>query len=182
MQPLKILHQWLVQNTNKEHYLFAYNDFRALFPRLSDNAFKALMSRAVSAQILTRVCRGIFLYEPSMSHDGLLLFHVAALLRADSLNYISLETVLSDVGVISQIPINTITIMSSGRSHVVRCNTFARIEFVHTSRKPTDLVDTLYYDQRCGLWRATVAHAIQDMKLTRRNCDLIDWELVNELI
>ena len=30
-------------------------------------------------------------------------------------NYISLETALSDEGVISQIPINRITIMSTGR-------------------------------------------------------------------
>lgn len=102
--------------------------------------------------------------------------------RADTLNYISLETVLSDAGVISQIPMNTITIMSSGRSHVLRCDKFGRIEFVHTSQKPADLVDTLYYDKRCGLWRASIAQAIQDMKSTRRNCDLIDWELVNELI
>lgn len=37
-------------------------------------------------------------------------------------------------------------------------------------------------DHRCGMWRANVALALRDMKATRRNCDLIDWDIVNEFI
>ena len=109
-----------------------------------------------------------------------MLFHIAALIRANQFNYISLETALSDEGVISQIPINWISIESSGRSNVISCGEFGTIEFVHTEKKPSDLVDQLTYDGDCGLWRASVSLALKDMKRAKRNCDLIDWDVANE--
>lgn len=99
-----------------------------------------------------------------MPKDGLLLYHAAALLRADKFNYISLETALSDAGVISQIPLNWISMMSSGRSSTISCGEFGNIEYVHTQQKPTFLSPQLTYDHRCGLWRANVHQAIKDMK------------------
>ena len=96
------------------------------------------MSQAARSELLTRRCRGIYLYKPALTTDGLLLYHVAPLLRADNFNYISLETVLSDVGVISQIPVNWISIMSSGRSNDISCGEFGAIEYIHTRQeKPT---------------------------------------------
>ena len=172
---------WLSQNANEKHYLFTLRDLRALCPDLSESAFKVLLSRA-SAYLLTRVCRGIYLFKETLPLDGLLLFRIAALLRADEFNYISLETVLSDAGVISQVPINCISIMSSGRSSIISCKEFGTVEFVHTNQKPIDLIDKLNYDNNCGLWRANVSLALRDMKRVHRNCDLIDWDVVNELI
>lgn len=182
MQPIKRLTQWLLENANDKHYLFTSHDLRAVVSDLSDSSFKTLLSRAVRSGLLKRVCRGLYLYKKAMPDDGLLLFHVATLLRADEFNYISLETVLSDVGVISQIPMNWISIMTSGRSYTISCGDFGTIEFVHTNRKPNDLLNQLSYDSNCGMWRANVALAIRDMKATKRNCDLIDWDLANELI
>ena len=182
MQPMRILSDWLQENANNEHYLFVPQDLRALFPDLSDSAFKTLLSRAVRSGYLTRICRGLYTYKKAIPPTGLLLFHAAAYLRSNTFNYISLETVLSDSGVISQIPINRISIMSSGRSSIVSCGTFGTIEFIHTNQKPTDIMEQLSYDAPCRLWRANVALALRDMKATRRNCDLIDWDIANELI
>jgi hypothetical protein len=182
MQPIKTLAKWLINNTNHEHYLFTLFDMRALFPYLSNSAFKTLMSRAVRSELLVRLCRGIYLYKPALPKDGLLLYHAAALLRADKFNYISLETVLSDMGVISQIPFNWISIMSSGRSSIISCGEFGTIEYVHTRQKPELFRAQLTYDHSCGLWRANVHLAIRDMKATRRNCDLIDWSIVDEFV
>lgn len=182
MQPIKQLDQWLSKNANDKHYLFTLRDLRPLYPNLSDSAFKTLFSRAVHSGLLVRVCRGLYLFEKALPPDGLLLFHAAALIRADELNYISLETVLSDAGVISQIPINRISIMSSGRSNIINCNDFGIIEFVHTNQKPSDLIKQLTYDHDCGLWRANVTLALRDMKATGRNRDLIDEDTINELI
>lgn len=182
MQPMKYLAEWLSQNASNNHYLFAHSDLRALCKHLSNASFKTLLSRAVRSSILTRVCRGIYLYKNALPTDGLLLYHTAALLRADEFNYISLETVLSDVGVISQIPINWISIMSSGRSNTISCGEFGTIEFVHTVQKPEDLIDYLIYDRIYGMWRASVSLALRDMKAAHRNCDLIDWDTVHELI
>jgi predicted transcriptional regulator of viral defense system len=180
MQPIKILIDWLQQNVSSDRYLFSLQDLRAVCSDISDIAFKTLLSRSVSLGYLERVCRGLYAY-PKTS-QGLLLFHAAAHLRSNEFNYISLETALSDADVVSQIPINSITIMSSGRSNKISCGKFGTIEFVHTSQKPTDIMDQLTYDEDCRLWRASVQLAIRDMKRTHRNCDLIDWDKANESI
>lgn len=181
MQPIKYLVNWLSQHVNSEHYLFMLHDLRALFPDLSTPAFKTLMSRAVHAGYLGKVCRGLYINK-RVSQSGLVLFHAAALLRANEFNYISLETALSDAGVISQIPINRISIVSSGRSNIISCGPLGTIEFVHTNQKPNQLIKQLHYDANCRLWRASVPLALRDMKATHRNLDLIDWNAANEFI
>jgi predicted transcriptional regulator of viral defense system len=182
MQPLRYLSHWLESNTNNERYLFTLQDMRALLPKLSNATFKTLLSRAVKATLLTRVCRGLYLYKKAAPPDGQLLFHAATLLRANEFNYLSLETVLSDAGIISQIPINWICVLSSGRSNVITCGEFGTIEFIHTNQKPTAIIDQLSYDTDRKLWRANIVLALRDMKATRRNCDLINWDIANEFI
>jgi hypothetical protein len=179
---MKNLVKWLDKNITSKSCLFSLHDLRALYPNLSNSTFKALISRAASAGHLDRLCRGIYLYRRAMNYDGLMLFHIAAHLRANELNYISLETALSDAGIISQIPMNWISIMSSGRSNIISCGEFGTIEFVHTNQKPNDIMNQLSYDKNCGLWRANVPLALRDMKATHRNCDLIDWDIANEFI
>lgn len=167
---------------SEEHFLFTLSDLRAALPKKTPGAFKVLLSRAEKSNLFMRVCRGLYLYPKVPYQKGLLLFHAAARLRADEFNYISLETVLSDAGVISQLPINWITIMSSGRRNIIRCGEFGTIEFIHTSQSPAELKDQLVYDQRCHLWRASVEQALRDMKVTRRSMDGVDRSVINELV
>lgn len=166
----------------EEHYLFTLADLRTTLPKLSPGAFKLVVSRAEKANLFRRVCRNLYLYPKVPYQNGLLLFHAAARLRADEFNYLSLESVLSEAGVISQVPINWITVMSSGRRNVIRCGEWGTIEFVHTSHKPGDVCNQLEYDARCHLWRASVPLALRDMKATRRSLDIIDWSVVHESV
>jgi len=182
MQPVRRLMYNLVNLASADHYLFAPEDLRVLVPDLSDGAFKTLLSRAVQAGYLDRVCRGLYLYVQVMPHSGLLLFHAAARLRADGFNYLSLETVLSDAGVISQVPVNWISVMSSGRSTVLACGRWGTIEFVHTRQRPEELAGQLSYDSRCRLWRASVPQALRDMRATHRNLELVDWSVAHEFV
>jgi Family of unknown function (DUF6088) len=182
VQPIKELTRVVESLATEDHCLFTLSDLRASLPMLSSGAFKVLMSRAEKSGLFRRVCRGLYLYPKVKYQSGLLLLHAAARLRADELNYISLETALSDAGVISQLPINWITLMSSGRSNIIRCGDWGTIEFVHTSQKPEALKNQLTYDIRCHLWRASVGLAVRDMKSARRNLDLIDWSVVNESV
>ena len=182
MQPIKQLSQILDNLADSENYLFALDDLRGALPDAGPESFKALLSRAQKSGILKRICKGIYLYQRINYPAGHVLFHTAVKLRADAFNYLSLESVLSDAGVISQIPLNWITLMSSGRSHIVDCGEFGHIEYIHTKRKPDDVANQLTYDRECRLWRASVALALLDMKLTRRNTDLVDWSLANELV
>lgn len=95
--------------SSPERYLFTPSDMRALVADVSDEAYRVLLSRATRTGKLERVCRGLYMYLPAKPALGLVLFHAAARLRAHEFNYISLETALSDSGVISQIPMNWIT-------------------------------------------------------------------------
>lgn len=179
-QPLHRLYQGLDALASPERYLFTPSDMRALLPDVSGQSYRTLLSRAAQGGKLERVCRGLYIYHPAKPTSGLLLFHAAARLRAHEFNYISLETALSDSGVISQLPMNWVTLMSSGRSNVINCGRWGSIEFVHTQQKAADLIHQVTYDSRCRLWRASTALALRDMKMARRNLDLIDWSLADE--
>ena len=182
MQPIRQLARILENLADSEHCLFSLQDLRAAVPGQSMASFKALVGRAQKNNLLRGVCRGIYLYPKVNYPSGLILYHTAARLRAHEFNYISLESALSDAGVISQIPLNWITLISSGRSHIVDCGTFGHIEFIHTKRSLESVASQLSYDPSCRLWRASVALALKDMALTRRNMDLVNMELAHELI
>lgn len=172
MQPVRQLRQLLDTKLVGEHYLFAPADVASIFgsgPRLA-----VLLSRAARGGLIQRVCKGIYYNPRGALGDGRILFHAAARLRASAFNYISCETALSDAGAISQIPVNTITLMSSGRSHAVDCGTFGRIEFIHTRQKPAALAGELVYDTACRLWRASPRQALRDMRAARRDTTLIN--------
>lgn len=183
MQPLKYLSNWLENHATRTNYLFTASALKALFPDLSQGAFNVLLSRAARAGVLIRVCRGVYAAKRAMIFDGRLLYYVANLLRANHFNYLSLESVLSEHGVISQIPMARIFIMTSGRGGVVSCGKYGSIEFTHTSKKPAALRESLIYDPDYRLWRATVPLALKDMNQTKRTTrDLIDWEVAREFV
>lgn len=182
MQPMRTLINWLQKHSSPGHYLFSSQDLRALCPDVSAAAFKTLLSRTVKLGYLERVCRGLYAHNISDNSNGMLLVHAAAYLRSNEFNYISLETVLSDAGVISQIPINSISIMSSGRSNKIACGRFGAIEFIHTTQRPVEVMDQITYDENSRMWRASVRLALKDMKRAHRNCDLIDWDIANEFV
>jgi len=180
MQPIKTLTQVLRTLVGPENSVFASSDLAGAVPDCSQLA--VLLSRATKAGLLQRVCRGIYYYPDAGAPPGRLLYHAAARLRAGEFNYLSLESVLSEQGVISQVPFQWIGLMSSGRSHVVDCGEFGRIEFIHTAQRPGDLTDALHYDPQRRLWVASVAQAMRDMRMTRRNLDLVDQEVLHELV
>ena len=180
MQPLRLLSETIRNLADRDHCVFAAADLAAAVPDCRQLA--VLLSRAAKGGLLRRVCKGIYLYPVADYSPGNLLFHAAARLRADAFNYLSLETVLSDAGVISQAPINWISLMSSGRSHVVDCGDYGHIEFVHTARGVDDVAGELVYDPDRHLWRASVQQAMRDMRATRRSLELVDKEALRELV
>jgi predicted transcriptional regulator of viral defense system len=180
MQPLKQLAETLRSLADREHCVFAPSDLAAAVPGCGQ--LPVLLSRAVKAGLLRRVCRGIYHFPVPGYPAENLLFHAAARLRAGEFNYLSLETVLSEEGVISQLPMNWITLMTSGRSHVVNCGDHGNIEFVHTEQRPEDIGGELSYDAGRRLWRASVRQAMRDMKATRRSMELVNKEVASGLV
>jgi len=182
MQPIKQLSRVLANLAHHGQNLFSLTDLRAALPEHTAGAFRAVVARAEQEGLLERPCRGLYRYPAAGQDDGLLLYHAAARLRAGAFNYISLESALSDAGLISQIPMNRITLMSSGRGATFNCGRFGVIEFVHTKKGPADLAEELVYDPRCHLWRASPALALRDMKAARRDLDLVNAEAADDIV
>ena len=174
MQPIKILQTVLEQNADTSHFLFQTEDFYSIFPNESVESLHVLLSRAVKSGLLERVCKGIYLY-PKVKYDPtMVLFRTVAKLRSHCMNYISLETVLTQHGIISQQMIGWLTVMTTGRSGIIRCGRFGSIEFIHTAKSLDKIVDNLCIDARSGMWQATIKLALQDMRDTKRPMELVD--------
>lgn len=182
MQPILTITRNLRTLEGHADRVFALSDLYALLPGHRELAFKLVVTRMEKRGELVRVCRSIYILPGCTLHGSDLLARVAARLRAHHFNYLSLETVLSDAGVISQVPVNRITLMSSGRSSVISCGDYGSIEFVHTRKTASELSSQLTYDSGYRLWRASVALALKDMRDTRRDTGLVNWEIANELV
>lgn len=182
MQPMFQMIRELRGLPDARDRVFALPDLRGLLPGHEGGAFKSVVARLEKRGDLLRVCRGIYMLPESGLRGSDLLGHAAARLRAGQFNYLSLEFVLSEAGVISQIPVSRITLMSSGRSSVISCGEYGSIEFVHTCKTATDLAPFLEYDARIHLWRASVQLALKDIKHTRRDTGLVDWEVADEFV
>ena len=182
MRSIDSLRRGLERLASAEAYLFSTGDLKALLPDLSPDAFRALISRATRAGVLERLCRDIYIYSYPGRPRGFELYHAAARLRAGSLTYISLESALSDLGIISQVPVATITLMTTGRSNRISCGRYGVIELVHTAQPPNSFMHELTYDESCRLWRASPARALRDLRATGRSLDLVDWSLAHELL
>ncbi|WP_422139500.1 hypothetical protein [Endozoicomonas sp. ALC020] len=66
---------------------------------------------------------------------------IAIALRRGDYNYISLESALSEYGAISQIPVDRLTIMTTGRKGEYK-TPFGVLEFTHTRRSVADILDS----------------------------------------
>lgn len=175
MQPMQQLENWLrTYAANTPGQLYPAHAFRSLFPGMSSGAYRAVLHRAQRRGILERVCQGIYQYAGNPNTSGLILFHAAALLRAQHFNYISLETVLSEAGMISQVPLAWVTIVSTGRTAQVDCGQYGTIEFVHTERPMSEVVDQLHYAPERHLYMASPELALADMhRFHRPTLDLV---------
>ncbi|MBQ1591291.1 MAG: hypothetical protein II077_04540 [Treponema sp.] len=173
MQPISLLKNVLENNADKTHFLFNVQDFYPLFPDFTEENLRMLLSRATKNKILERICKGIYLYPKSGYDSSIVLFKVAAKLRADYLNYVSLESVLSESGAVSQQLLGWITVMTTGRSGKISCGRFGTVELIHTAKPAEKVMPLLRLDARTGMWWANEKLALQDMKVAKRNSDLI---------
>ena len=183
MLPIRYLEDILWKNSNSDCFLYSPEDLRIFFPGMSEDALMKLLSRAVKAHILERVCKGIYLYPKVPYTASKVLFMVASKLRAECFNYISLESVLSSCSIISQQMLSWLTVMTTGRSNIINCKSFGTIEFTHTEKTADALRKHLYLDPWSGMLTADVRLAMRDMKSCKRSTlDLVDWDLYNEMI
>lgn len=153
--------------SDERNFIFTVHSLSVVFPDLSEENINQLLCRANKNGILERICKGVYI-NPNVTYDiSSVLFSVAEALRFPECMYISLESALSAISVISQQMIGYLTIITSGRSSVIDCSRFGKIEFVHSDC--VELVPgKVHFDIQTGMYWATEEQALRDMKKHRR--------------
>ncbi len=165
---LKRLNLWDRQG----RYVFTRADLAKIFHDDSPRAFKAGLQRLVANEILQRPVRGVYVYGLSQSGGSDTIEHIARALRRGEYNYVSLESALSEYGAISQIPVDRLTVMTTGRKGEYP-TPFGTIEFTHTKRLLGDILPGVR-DVKRPLKLATPAVAWRDLKRVGRNTHLVN--------
>ncbi len=156
-------------------YVYTKSNLRRVFFDDSAEAFKQSLSRLIKFGVLERACRGVYVFALSRHKGGYTIEYVAKSLRRGEYNYISLESALSEYGVISQIPIDRLTVMTTGRKGTFK-TPYGVIEFTHTERSDIDILNnTILYDRPLRIARESAA--IRDLKRVGRNTHMLCNEL-----
>jgi predicted transcriptional regulator of viral defense system len=158
--------------------VFTIPDLRVLFPDDREDALSEALRRLVKDGILIRAAKGIYVYAHGDQDRQRILERVGSAFRRGEQIYISLESALSLYGVISQVPIDHLTLMTTGKKGRLR-TPWGTIEMTHTARDVTDVVtSTVKTDGPLRL--ASPATALRDLRRVGRNLHLIDMDEFQE--
>jgi predicted transcriptional regulator of viral defense system len=153
-------------------------ELRAILRYGSERSFSELLRRLVQTDVLERVSRGVYLNLLGSPSRGYLVEEIACALRKGYFNYVSLESILSEFGIISQIMISRITVMTTGSSGVFE-TPYGVIEFTHTSRSLESLKNRTVKVGGRPLLLATKEAGISDLRRVGRNVNMIDIDEVD---
>ena len=145
-------------------------NLRTIFPEHA-KAFMKGLARMEEAGLISKIARGLYVNPKARSLPLDVLASLVPFLRPWDMNYLSLKSLLSEAGWISQMP-SRLTMMTSGRKGVFE-TPYGTIEFVHTKRKPDLLMKELHWDSARELYLATPERAWKDLKRVGRNIDLV---------
>lgn len=115
----------------------------------------------------------------SVSFNGYTIEHIAKKLRPGEYNYLSLESMLSEYGIISQIPIDRLTVMTTGRKGTIRTS-FGVIEYTHTKLSKEDILENIIKLENRPLPITTKQIAWRDLKRVGRNVNMVNIEALDE--
>ena len=124
------------------------------------------------------MAKGVYVYAYAKTEGRNIIEDIAAVIRRGSYSYVSLESRLSEYGVISQIPVSRITLMTSGAGGVYH-TPYGTIEFTHTKRRPPEIFRRTVAEPGRKLRVATRDAAMQDLLRVGRNTGMIDHEALS---
>ena len=154
-------------------HVLARRDIEKLFPDEGEKALEKSLQRMVADGLLQRVAKGIYINPAATSKNRWIAEEIAKALRPGNMSYVSLESILSEYGVISQIPVNRMTVMTTGKSGMVE-TPYGTIEFTHTKRSIAEIVKRTLSAKGRPLRIATKQAAVRDLLRVGRNANMID--------
>ena len=162
-------------------YVLTRGDLAKAFPNEKEKAFEKSLQRLVADGILERVARGVYVNSLARSKRGGVVEGIAAVLRRGHFSYLSRESMLSEYGLISQIPVSRLILMTTGASGVYE-TPYGVIEFNHTKRSIAELIQRTVSVKGRTLRLATRQAALEDQIRAGRNVNMIDeYELREQL-
>jgi len=172
-QAILILNEW----DKRGRCVFSVKDFIKLFPEAAPKTLTENLRRLTYAKLITRVARGVYVNPLAQSLDSQIIERIAKTLRRGEYNYISLESALSEYGIISQVPIDRLTVMTTGRKGFYQTQ-YGCIEFTHTKRITSNILKGTQLTHHV-LRIATPTTAWRDLKRVGRNTHLVDQQSMN---
>jgi hypothetical protein len=161
-------------------FVLTKKDIGKLFPLEDEKSMEKSLQRMVKDGLLIKAARGIYINALVASrHKSWMLENIAKALRPGKLSYVSLESMLSEHGVISQIPLSRLTVMTTGASGI-HDTPYGTIEFTHTKRSIPEILDRTIFIKDRPLRIAKKQAAVTDLLRVGRNTDMIDYEELNE--
>ena len=165
--------QRLAELDRRGVYVLARRDIEKLFPTEGAKAMEQSLKRMVADGLLQRVARGLYINPAAASKNRWVAEEIAKALRPSSLSYVSLESMLSEYGVISQVPISRLTVMTTGASGLVE-TPYGTLEFTHTKRGMAEIIARTLVAKGRPLRVATKQAAIRDLVRVGRNTNMMD--------
>lgn len=158
---------------NQGSSLFSRNELGSIFSESGDT-LASTIKRLVKTYFLVKVANGLYANKNAKPDENR-LYKIAAKLRYGSVNYLSNESVLCNLSIISQQMLDRITVMTTGRSATFK-TPYGVIEFTHTKRRPMDIIKGTTKIKGVPILFADKHTAVRDLKRIGRNVDMIDWE------
>lgn len=161
-------------------FILSKKDMEKLFPEEDTKAMEKSLQRMVKDGLLIKAARGIYVNASAASRNaGWIIEEIAKALRPGKLCYVSLESMLSEYGVISQIPMNRLTVMTNG-ARGTHETPYGVIEFTHTKRSIPEILERTVFIKGRPLRLAKKQAAIKDLLRVGRNTNMIDYEELEE--
>jgi len=158
----------------QDNFVFHIRDLKRLFQYKENPAFYAALRNFVNKGLLKKAGRSIYVFSKTHQNETAILNKLVLAFRQGEYCYTSLETVLSEHGVISQMLLDRITVMTTGRAGTFK-TPWGVIEYTHTSRNVLNFWQELRTGIQ-GLKEATVEIAWRDLKRVGRNVNMVDQE------
>lgn len=172
VEAVKALHRWDVQGK----YLYRKRELSLLFGEQGPT-LDSTIRRLSRSGLLTSVTRDVYLWELRWPYGRSVALDLANFLRPGEFNYESLESAASRWGLISQVPVGHVMVVTTGSPGEVPVGREGLIEFVHTDESLESLLDSGVVSRPdTTLPIASMRRTADDLVRYGRSLDLIDWE------
>ena len=138
------------------------------------NTLRHSLARQVRNEAITRLARGLYADLRSKAMPLYALEDMVRFLRPGHVSYLSQESRLSELSVISQVP-NRLTVMTTGRSQIYN-TPIGTIELTHTDRDLSEYSTFLEYSRNRNILIASPKIALDDLRNAKRNMGLVDFD------